>query len=116
MKAVLVCGGRDYNNKDRVYEILDILHGREPIDLIIEGGAHGADRLARDWALDRGVQPVTFHANWHKFKAPAGPMRNKAMLSLNPASVVAFPGGAGTKNMVGLAVDQEIPVWKIADV
>jgi hypothetical protein len=51
---VLVCGGRDYGQDEveeqRLFEALDALHTTEPIELLIQGGARGADTMARLWA------------------------------------------------------------------
>ncbi len=52
---ILVTGGRDYIDKERVYYALDYLHTERGITCIIQGGARGADRLAKQWAIDRGI-------------------------------------------------------------
>ena len=48
---LIVCGGRDYRDRERVYEVLDMHHPSE----IAAGGASGADALAMDWAAYRKV-------------------------------------------------------------
>jgi hypothetical protein len=73
---VLVCGGRDYADRQRVDEVLCEL----PIAVLTEGGASGADRLAREWAIKHGVEVVTFTAAWQRHGRAAGPLRNQAML------------------------------------
>lgn len=55
MSVVLVCGGRDYDDRAHVFDVLDGIHGAFPIVRIIEGGASGADRLAREWAGERWI-------------------------------------------------------------
>jgi hypothetical protein len=68
---------------------------------IIEGGARGADKLARQWAEDRGVPVATYPAEWDRHGVSAGPIRNRQMLEDGkPDMVLAFPGGKGTANMV----------------
>jgi YspA, cpYpsA-related SLOG family len=68
---------------------------------IIEGGALGGDRLARQFARLRGVTVETFPAEWATHGLAAGPIRSKRMLvEGRPDLVVAFPGGPGTTNMV----------------
>lgn len=49
---VLVCGGRNYNDRKRVFSTLD----RIGITHLIQGGARGADALAKDWAKLRGIK------------------------------------------------------------
>jgi hypothetical protein len=104
---VLVCGGRDYGGSDavwHVWEVLDGIHAATAITAIIEGGARGADRCAREWANEHGVKCVTVPADWATHGHAAGPIRNRRMLTdFSPDVVVAFPGGRGTANMVAQA-------------
>ena len=98
---VLVCGGRDYTDQRAVWDALDALHAKNPITLMIEGGATGADTLGYEWAVARGVLGVTFQADWKKYGRAAGPIRNTLMLTEGkPDLVIAFPGGRGTANMI----------------
>lgn len=97
---LLVFGGRDYSNAARVEHILYAVHAKRPITLIIEGGAKGADRLARQWAIANYIPFVTEEADWSQHGAAAGPLRNAAMLEKHkPDGAVAFPGGRGTADM-----------------
>ncbi len=45
-----------------------------------EGGARGADRLARVWAQLGGIEVETHPAQWERDGKAAGPIRNRAML------------------------------------
>ena len=101
--VVLVTGGRDYDNAQVLFETLDGVHAARPISLLVEGGARGADQLARQWARARGVASQTYRANWRRGPS-AGPERNQRMLDESrPALVVAFPGGRGTADMCSRA-------------
>ena len=92
---VLVCGGRRYDNKDKVAAILAAI---KPT-VIIQGGGTGADELAKIWAQRNNVPTVTYFPTWH-FGRGGGPRRNQFMLEDGrPDLVVAFPGGAGTADM-----------------
>ena len=98
---VLVCGGRDYDNKPRVYEVLDRIHAEHTIGLLICGDAKGADALARRWCTKHGIPLAVFPPAWGKLRKTAGPIRNTWMLKfMKPHLVVAFPGGRGTQNML----------------
>jgi hypothetical protein len=97
--SVIVCGGRAYRDKAFLDKFLSEFLIIVDFDILIEGGALGADRLAREWALSRGVHVATVNAMWNRGKG-AGPARNRAMLSLRPDYVIAFPGGRGTQNMM----------------
>ena len=98
---VLVCGGRNYMDAWRVNKTLRGLHeGENPITIIMQGGATGADAHARAWA-DCFTKSITFAAYWRSHGKAAGPIRNQRMLDEGkPDLVVAFPGGKGTADMV----------------
>ena len=97
---VLVCGGRDYADAQRVEQELVALGPTE----IAQGGARGADALAHAWAKARGVPVATYLPDWRSFGASAGPLRNQRMLDeFRPDLVLAFHGGRGTADMVGRA-------------
>lgn len=96
-RVIIVCGGRDYADRDRVFRVLDELHANHPIGLLRHGGAWGADRLAGEWGRARRVRVEVVHAEWMKHGPAAGPIRNGAMLvrEPRPVLVVAFLGSAG---------------------
>ena len=100
MKAI-VCGGRDFKMMASLWAALDALHEVRNFDLIITGGATGADSMAHGWAMERGVPVATYPAQWGRYGRKAGPLRNEWMLKLSGAdTVIAFPGGNGTADMV----------------
>lgn len=111
---LLVTGGRDYTDKWFVFQTLDLIHAKRPITLLIEGGQTGADRLARMWAISRGIPFETVDADWKRYGHAAGPIRNKAMLNdWTPDGVVAFPGDRGTANMRRQAKKAGVIVWDV---
>lgn len=114
MMRILVTGGRAYADRAALYHALDRVHAQYGIELLIEGGALGADRLARGWARSRGVPYQTFDPDWRKYgRAVAGKLRNGQMLSDGkPDALVAFPGGTGTADMIAKAEAAKLPVWK----
>ncbi|MES1265398.1 MAG: SLOG family protein, partial [Variovorax sp.] len=81
--------------------------------LLIEGGATGADNLARRWAIARGIAVATYRADWDRYQHRAVPVRNAQMLREgHPELVVAFKGGRGTAHMVTIAAAALVPVLK----
>ncbi len=86
-----------------------VLYGRlKPEDIIIEGEARGADRMARDIAISMGLEVLRFPAEWTKYHYGAGPKRNQQMLDEGkPELVYAFHNNlsesTGTKDMVARA-------------
>lgn len=112
---VLVCGGRNYDDVARLSAVLNKLHSEAGVDKIIEGGANGADRLARQWAYAQDVSCDTYEADWENQGAFAGPARNKRMLDEGkPDLVIAFPGGRGTADMVKKARKAGVETIEIA--
>lgn len=113
---ILVCGGRFYKDRDKVYHTLktyieDI--NAENI-VIIHGDARGADRLASDFAFEHkykyNIEEQAFPANWGEYGRSAGYYRNLQMLEEGePDLVIAFPGGKGTEMMVALAKKVKVP-------
>lgn len=111
---VLVCGGRDFRDREAVFHELHELAFKHGWLTIIEGGARGADALARQWAQGCYHGLITFHAEWQRLGAAAGPARNTRMLvSGKPDLVLAFPGGRGTADMVRQAREVGVPVREI---
>lgn len=105
---VLVCGGRKFSDRERVFKALDELGS---IVQVVHGDATGADSLARDWAIERRVPHTPFPAKWKEYGNKAGPIRNSQMLRLaKPDMVLAFDGGKGTANMVKQARRQGLPI------
>lgn len=111
---LLVCGGRDYADRERVFDALDRVRMKHATMRIAQGGADGADALARAWAEERRVPCGTWAASWDEYGRAAGPLRNQQLLNeFKPEGVIAFPGGAGTEDMVRRARAAGVPVWII---
>jgi hypothetical protein len=109
--VVLVCGGRQYEERGTVNSVLSALHAQAAIGLIVTGGATGADLWAKLWAQHSKVPVCEFPANWRFEGRASGPRRNAHMLRfLRPSLVVAFPGGPGTADMTGQALAAGIRV------
>ena len=49
-------------------------------DTIVEGGAKGVDRMARNYAITKGYYLKEFPADWEKKGRTAGPIRNSEMV------------------------------------
>ena len=108
---VLVCGSRDWVDRQIIRERLLELPSQA---IIVEGGCRGADLLARDVALEIGLEVVEFPAAWNKYGKSAGPKRNIKMLNTGPQLVIAFHDdlqkSKGTKHTVDEARKRGIKV------
>jgi hypothetical protein len=110
---LIVCGGRYYFNREAVFSALHWCAEVYGWLTIIEGGAIGADRLAREWAQLHYHGLVTVKAEWDVYGNSAGPLRNEKMIvSGKPDGVIAFPGGDGTADMKRRAVQHGLPLWE----
>lgn len=101
-----------------------------PRVVVISGKAPGADTLALDWATVNWCGTKEFPADWtdlshpdaviqtrrdgSRYDALAGHRRNQQMIDEGkPDLVVAFPGGAGTADMVRRARAAGVEVLEI---
>lgn len=109
---VLICGGRNFTDESLIGPVIEALDPGE--DVVIHGGAPGADLTAGKLARRRGVHSAVVFAHWDEHGPAAGPLRNQAMLHLDPDKVIAFPGGRGTENCIRQAEALGIPVERVA--
>ena len=102
MLRLLVCGGRNYSDKAKVWEVLSGIKDKHGMNVFLcEGDASGADYLAKEFAKSNGWDRVSYPANWARYGNSAGPIRNQKMFDeFKPDLCIAFPGHNGTKNMV----------------
>lgn len=98
--VLCVCGGRDYQDREKVFSTLDRVHAKRPVTLLVHGAARGADSLGAEWAMARGIETKPFPADWNTHGRRAGPVRNAEMVAHGLDGLVAFPGGTGTADMV----------------
>ena len=95
-----VVGSRGFTDGGLLFERLDIMAKRKgKIDLIVSGGAAGADSLAEVYAKERGIPTQIFKPDWTTYGKRAGPMRNKDIVAASDV-IVAFWDGVspGTRS------------------
>ena len=109
---VLICGGRDYDDRERVRDVIMALDVENAE--IVHGAARGADYLAGSIASEYNYQVTEFPADWDTHGRSAGPIRNQQMLDYlfedpdEPRLLIAFPGGKGTIDMITKAKRAEV--------
>lgn len=113
LEIVLVTGARDWEDVDMVATELVELRPKR----IIQGGAPGADRIAKTKGEAMGIPVDTKYAHWGLHGDSAGPRRNLEMLNAilgQRALVLAFHddlnNSKGTKDMVKKARAARVPV------
>jgi hypothetical protein len=93
MRAILVCGSRDYSDPRKLFGELDFF---KP-DIIITGDAEGADHLAEAYGKVHDIPVFKFHANWKDYGRKAGYKRNLLMVQQFPRVCLCFYKGSITK-------------------
>lgn len=113
---IIICGTRTFNDDELLYDKLDKIT-KDMTDVeIISGACEGADNIGEKYAKDKGLLLKVFPANWDKYGAAAGPLRNEQMLNYalqEKALVVAFWNGKsrGTSNMIKIAKNSGVTVY-----
>lgn len=117
---VLVTGGRDFHAQRAVDVVLDqVFADCRGGMVLLHGAAAGADACANAWAMAKRAAGASvgihrWHAEWRRFGAAAGRLRNQRMFEEGrPDLVVAFPGGADTADCVRRAQEAGIGVLVI---
>ncbi len=115
LKRYIVCGGRDYSDRDFMYQKLNVLLEHDWNFVLVHGACRGADILAAEWGVAAGVIVEPHPADWKQYGKGAGMKRNKEMLDTGVDGIVAFPGGVGTAGMVNIARRASVPIWDLRD-
>lgn len=124
---IIVAGSRSFNNYELVKDYLK--NTVTPNDVIISGGAKGADSLGEQYAEEYGIPVEIFKADWKdisvpraiikvnhygKYNAAAGFMRNERMAEVADQLVAFWDGNSpGTAHMVNLMMKLNKPVTVI---
>ena len=96
----LFCGSRGWVERRQIQ--LDIEWLPESA-VVLEGGARGADRIAREEALSRGLHVATVEALWDRYGKSAGYRRNAAMVRMATIVYAYTLGTPGTNHTIALA-------------
>jgi hypothetical protein len=109
---VLVCGSRDWTDRDAIASALTGLPGEHYDIEVIHGGARGADLIADEEARALGFATCRYPADWQAHGRRAGILRNLQMLDDKPNIVLAFQvgGSRGTQHTIDEARRRGIPV------
>jgi hypothetical protein len=81
MTRILVFGSRDWTDTFGIWAILNgYLRANTDGVTVIQGGAGGADAIAKQWAEVNGQPVETYPADWARHGKAAGPIRNQQQL------------------------------------
>jgi len=105
---VAVVGSRNFEDYSLVCSVLDEI---KSIDLIISGGAKGADSLAEQYAKDCEIKTEIILPDWKQYGRGAGFVRNRQIVESCDCLVAFWDGKSkGTKNSISLAQKRNIEV------
>lgn len=100
MKLAII-GSREFNDVVRLNTELEPYLSR--VELVVSGGARGADKMGEEWAKRNNIKTLIFIAEWDKFGKSAGFIRNEDIIK-NCDEAIAFWDGMsrGTKHSISL--------------
>ena len=107
--VVIVTGSRKWKNKRMLHTQLTNLNP----DVVVHGGAIGADSFVSEWCRSRGRVEIIMYPDYDAYKKRAPLVRNIRMLETWPeATVVAcpLPGGSGTQHTMREARKRDMEV------
>lgn len=102
---LLVCGSRDWTNKEIIKKEILELQKNNNIEVVIHGACRGADLISGIVASELQIPIEEYPADWKSDGRSAGPKRNQKMLDEGkPDFVLAFHDdideSKGTKDMI----------------
>jgi len=102
---VIIAGGRDFTNKEFLWECVDIVLANVPDVLLISGFAKGADKLGIEWAEEYDIDIMLMPALWGSYGKAAGVKRNEEMARIADTLIAFWNGESrGTKDMITRAL------------
>ena len=119
MKYLLIAGSRNFEDW-KIFEMVtrEIIDGDERFTVIVEGGASGADSMARRYAEENGMKAEEFRADWKQYGRAAGPKRNDEMVKYvaerNGTALYFWDGESkGTKQCIDSARRKgiDVTIW-----
>ena len=75
---IAVVGSRNFT--DKVLLENELIEIKNQIELIISGGASGADTLAENWAKENNIPTLIIKPDWKTYGRSAGIVRNKQII------------------------------------
>lgn len=108
---IAVIGSREFDDYELMEKALDSFKN---IELIVSGGAVGADTLAELYAKNNGIETLIHYADWQEHGKAAGPIRNTQIVN-DADFILAFWDGksTGTKDSINKAYKTNTPIMVV---
>lgn len=62
--TVVVVGSRELRSRRIVLQAMERAHRHKSIAVLVHGGTPGAEELAAEWALSKGINVIACPADW----------------------------------------------------
>jgi hypothetical protein len=108
-----VGGTRTLADRAVVWPLLDRTAALLPArpTLLLSGGARGADTLAEEWAVGRGIPLRVVPADWSRWGRSAGPRRNGTLAAAAEAAAFFWDlASRGTADGIARAEARGLPL------
>lgn len=107
MKLAIV-GSRGFSDFESLKNVID---AEKDVELIVSGGAKGADSLAERYASERGIPVKIFLPDWDTHGKQAGFIRNQDIVRACDKLIAFWDGDSrGTSHSIHLARSLGKPV------
>jgi hypothetical protein len=109
---IAVVGSRNFNDKSKLFDILDTLEQQvkdfDQIDLIVSGGATGADQLAEEYAKEKGIKTDIYLPQYNLYGRGAALKRNLQIIDAADIVVAFWDGKSpGTNHTINESKKRE---------
>lgn len=101
-----VVGSRDFNDRGMFYrEMQKLVNQFGKPQLVVSGGARGADTMGEQWAAGRSIPTLILKPDWNTHGRAGGNIRNTDIVA-NCDRLIAFQknGSRGTQDSINKAV------------
>lgn len=109
-----IIGSRTFNDYRLLKEVMEDYLNRDDelnCEMVISGGANGADKLGERWANENNIPTQIFKPDWVKYGKSAGFRRNQDIIKNSDFLVVFWDEiSKGSKHSIHLAIKQDVPV------
>ena len=92
MKRIAIVGSRGFNQYELMKKFILERISPDKIELVVSGGARGADTLGEQFADEFGIEKLIFLPDWKRYGKGAGPLRNTDIIK-NSDIVFVFHDG-----------------------
>lgn len=104
---VAIVGSRGFNDYKKLKSVLDKFHKDNLIDLVVSGGARGADYFGERWAINNKIPIRIFKPEWDKYGKSAGYRRNVDIVTESDFVIAFWDGKSkGTAHSIDIAKQQ----------